>query len=199
MSGLFSSASLKEFFKSLLEEAIAHQNLKIADVTEFYLVNLLSEFATSEKLFQDDGDGKRSLVPLAVLYHQAQQQEREERIRTLRQLGDVSLYRAGFFASSLKDGPVGREYYRQMGSSAYGQVATLASASSFASVYRELGEKFRALSELLGEISARGLVSNGPVGTLKVYEAWSRSGDDRLERVLVDVGMIAPPKKGPSN
>jgi hypothetical protein len=198
MSGLLATASMKEFFKVLLAEAIHRQNLRIAEVTEFYLVNLLSEFATCEKLFTEDGEGKKTQEPLAFLYHRALQQEREEKIRTLRQLGDVSLYRAGFFASSLRDGPVGPDYYTQMGSAAYGQVATL-SASSFAAVYHELCEKFRALVEVLEEISARGLASNGPTGTLKVYEAWSRTGNDRLERVLVDVGMLTPSKKGPPN
>ena len=55
--GLIAAASLKEFFKALLEEAMGHQGVQVADVTEFYLVNLLTEFAASEKLFTADDDG----------------------------------------------------------------------------------------------------------------------------------------------
>ena len=65
-------------------------------------------------------------------------------------------------------------------------------AAGFASVYRELCAKFRALVDVLEEIAARGLVQNGPTGTLKVYESWVRTGNDKLEQVLVDAGLVMP-------
>ncbi len=73
----------------MVGEVVKSQKVSLGEVTEFYVVNLLSEFAAAEKLFNNE--------PLAVLYHKALQQERDEKIRTLRQLGDVSLYTAGFF------------------------------------------------------------------------------------------------------
>jgi hypothetical protein len=79
-----------------------------------------------------------------------------------------------------------------MGGTAYGQVAELSPAAGFADVYRELCAKFRALVEVLEEISARGLVQGGSSGTLKVYETWVRTGSSKLERVLVDAGVLAP-------
>jgi hypothetical protein len=84
-----------------------------------------------------------------------------------------------------------------MGGAAYGQVASLAPAAGFAAVYRELGAKFRALAEVLEEISARGLVTNGPAGALKVYESWVRSGNERLGQVLLEAGLV--PAKGLPN
>jgi hypothetical protein len=192
MSGVVGSESLREFFKGLLEQAISSRRLQITEVTEFYLVNLLSEFAFTEKLFDEQEDGRKGHEPLAVLYHRALQQERDERIRTLRRLGDVSLYKAGFFADSLRDGVVGPDYYIQMGGAAYGQVADLAAATSFADVYRELCMKFRAVVQVLEEIAARGMVAAGPQGALKIYESWVRTGSDRLERVLVDAGLVVP-------
>ncbi len=194
MSELVSGSSLKEFFKSVLEEVIARQQVVIAELTEFYLVNLLTEFALTDKLFSQEAEGRKDHEPLAMLYHRALQQEREERIRTLRRLGDVSLYKVGFFAGSLQSGAVGADYYIQMGGTAYGQVAELSPTAGFAEVYRELCSKFRALVEVLEEISARGLVQGGPLGTLKVYESWVRTGSNKLERVLVDAGMLMPNK-----
>ena len=190
MSDLVASLSLKEFFKSLLTETIDRQRVVITEVAEFYLVNLLAEFAASDKLFTDSSEGRKDHEPLALLYHRALQQERDERIRTLRRLGDVSLYKAGYFASSLRESAVGPDYYIQMGGSAYVQVADLAPSAGFAGVYRELGSKFRALCEVLEEISARGMVQNGPGGALKVYETWTRTGNERLEQVLVDAGIV---------
>lgn len=197
MSELVATPSLKEFFKALLDEVIARQRVVLAEFTEFYVVNLLTEFTSADKLFSQEEDGRKDQEPLALLYHRALLQDREERIRTLRRLGDVSLYRAGFFSSSLQNGLVGPDYYIQMGGAAYGQVADLSPTTAFASVYRELCDKFRALVDVLEEIAARGMVRTGPQGALKVYESWTRTGSDKLERVLVDAGMVMP--KGPPN
>src|SRR5919204_3797026 len=198
MGGLVASASLREFFKALLEDAISQRPFAITEATEFYLVNLLSEFAAAERLFSQQTDGGRDHEPLAILYHRARQQEREERIRTFRRLGDVSLYKAGFFADAIRSGPVGPEYYIQMGASSYGEVADLAPASGFAPVYRELQDKFRAFVEVLEEIAARGQAATGAQGTLRVYESWIRTGSERLERVLVDVGLLRKGKGLPN-
>jgi len=192
MSGLVAVQSLREFFKQVLLEATDHQRVQLAEVTEFYLVNLLAEFAAAEKLFAEDEGGKRGQEPLALLYYRALQQGRSEKIRTLRRLGDTSLYRVGFFSTSLRDSPVGPDYYIQMGGRAYGQLANLARPGAFANAYQELCDKFRALVEVLEEIAARGMVTAGPDSVLKVYESWVRTGSDRLEHVLVDAGMVLP-------
>lgn len=198
MSQLVLGGSLKEFFRMLVGEVMRRQNITLEEVTEFYLVNLLSEYATAENLFTQQTDGKRDTEPLALLYHRALQQDRDEKIRTLRRLGDVSLYTAGFFQQSLNDRVVGPDYYMQMGRTAYGAVAELSGTSSFAQVYFELKQKFGALVEVLEEIAARGLCASGPKGQMQVFESWSRSGNGRLERVLIDSGML-PAKKLLSN
>jgi hypothetical protein len=197
MSGLVATASLKEFFKTLLDDVIRRHPVDVAEHTEFYLVNLLSEFAASDRLFTEQTEAGRDHEPLAILYHRALQQDREQQIRTLRRLGDVSLYKVGFFSEALRGGAVGPDYYIQMGAASYGQVASLAPQSAFAQVYRELQEKFRALVAVLEEIAARGLAAAGPQGALRVYESWARTGSERLERVLVDAGLLAP--KGLAN
>jgi len=176
MSGLLAGSSLREFFKGMLGQVSHDHGLGLADLTELYVVNLLAEFVVADKLFTEEEGGRKDHEPLAVLYHRAQTQAREERIRTLRRLGDVSLYKAGFFSEALREGAVGPDYYIQMGGAAYGHVAQLVAATGFAGMYRELCEKFRGVVEVLEEIAARGLVANGPQGALKVYEAWSRTG-----------------------
>jgi hypothetical protein len=192
MGSLVATASLREFFKALLEDVISERPLSVTELTEFYLVNLLADFAATDRLFTQQTESGRDHEPLAILYHRARQQERGERIRTFRRLGDVSLYKAGFFSEAVRSGPVGTEYYIQMGANSYGEVADLVPASGFAPVYRELHEKFRALVEVLEEISARGVASAGPEGALRVYENWVRTGSERLEKVLVDVGLLTP-------
>lgn len=191
MSGLVVGSTLKEFFKVLLEDAVTRQRVSVAEVTQFYLANLLSEFATAEKLFAEEWGGRKDHEPLAILYHRALQQDREQKIRTLRRLGDISLYKAGFFSDSLSKSVVGPDYYIEMGGAAYAQVASLSPAGGFGSLYRELHEKFRALVEVLEEIAARGLMAAGPQGEMKVFESWARSKSGHLEQVLVESGLVA--------
>ena len=187
MSSLVASASLRELFRSLLLDAGKRHRLDLQEGTEFYLVNLLAEYADIAKVQFEE--------PLALLYQRALEQSRDERIRTLRQLGDVSLYRAGFFSPSLRESAVGADYYIGMGGAAYGQLARMSSASTFSVVYGELESKFRSLVRVLEEIAARGLASTGAQGALRVYETWVRNGSAELEGVLVDVGLL-PPKGG---
>ena len=197
MGGLLAAGSLRELFRDLLTDVTRRQRIALNESTEFYLVNLLSEFVDATKLFSEV-DGHSEQEPLALLYHRALQQARDERIRTLRRLGDVSLYRAGFFSPSLRSSAVGPDYYIQMGEAAYGQVAQLNGAHASSGVYRELETKFGRLVEVLEEISARNLVSQGPQGSLHVYEAWTRTGSERLQRVLMDAGVLPTllPDKG---
>ncbi len=190
MSQLVLGGSLKEFFKLLVEDVVKRQRVSLEEVTEFYVVNLLAEYANAEKLFTQETDGRREMEALAVLYHRALQADRDEKIRTLRHLGDVSLFSAGFFRASLCDRVVGPEYYEQMGRNAYATIASLSSQSSFSAVYHELNQKFSTLVEVLEEIAARGLCASGPQGQVKVFESWSRTGNGRLEQVLVESGVL---------
>jgi hypothetical protein len=192
MSGLVATSSLREFFRTLLLDAFRQRTVRVAEPTEFYLVNLLADFAATDRLFPKETDAGRDDEPLAILYHRAAQLDRDGQIQTLRRLGDVSLYKAGFFGDALREEAVGTEYYIQMGGAAYGRVADLTPLSGFGPVYRELQEKFRTLVEVLEEIAARGLASAGPEGALRVYESWSRTGSERLRRVLIDVGLLIP-------
>ncbi len=174
----------------LVGEVIRRQRVSLEEVTEFYVVNLLAEYATAEKLFTTAEDGKRETQPLALLYHQALTQERTERIRTLRRLGDLSLYTAGFFHPALEDTLVGAQYYVDMGKTAYASVADLSGTTSFAGIYQELHQKFGTLVEILSEIAARGRCASGPQGQMQVFENWSRTGNERLGEVLVESGLL---------
>src|SRR5262249_40437346 len=148
----------------------------------------LAEFAAADRLFAPSEPGGEE-EPLAVLYHRAQTAEREDRIRILRRLGDVSLYKAGFFAGALRDSVVGQGYTIDMGRAAYSQVAVLA-RGGFAQVYDELGRKFRPLGDVLEGIAARSSARHPPAGALKIYESWRRTGSDTLESVLIEAGLL---------
>lgn len=197
MNQLVHSGSLREFFRLVVSEVVKRQRVSLEEITEYYVVNLLSEYAKAEKLFAAEVEGKREVEPLALLYHRALRQDREERMLTLRRLGDLSLYTAGYFHQSLKDRLVGPAYYVSMGQAAYGVMAEMAGSTAFAVAYFELKEKFLSLVEVLEEIAARGQAASGPKGQVELFERWVESGNPRLASVLLDVGLLPP--KGPPN
>jgi len=193
MSGrIVTAMSAQEYFKELLEEAIANQKVALDEMTAFYLVDLLSRFIDTEALYLRRPDGSLDAEPLAFILQRALEGDREERIAALRKLGDSSLYVAGFFSDSLSRSVVDVDYYVQMGGAAYGSLARLARARAgglFGTLYAELGEKFIAIADLFSEISERASVTTNK-GVVRLYERWVKTGSDRLTRLLAEQGVL---------
>src|SRR6185312_13869559 len=149
-------ASLKEFFRDALHDALAHQHVAVEDQTEHYVVNLLTLFARSEQLFEPTAEGVR-LKPLAQMLSEALEAPSAlERERGLQRLGDVSLFIAGFFAHSFARKLVDIDYHIAMGGRAYGELAAGLSRRRrpvLGRVFEELASKFLPLVDALSEIA----------------------------------------------
>ncbi|MFN7133184.1 MAG: hypothetical protein ACK4N5_13985 [Myxococcales bacterium] len=183
----------QEFFKDLLNGAVQNQKVPLGEMTEFYLVDLLSRFMDAEALFSRNSEGQLEQEPLALILARALEGTREQRVSALRKLGDNSLYVAGFFGDSLSRKVVDVDYYITMGGTAYGALARLTrespSGGAFVSLYDELCQKFTAIVDLLAEISERVAVSSNQ-GVIRLYERWVKTGSDRLSRLLAEQGVI---------
>ncbi len=187
----------QEYFRDLLSEALNRQQVAVNPDTEFYLVNLLSQFLSSDRLFTHHEGDSRDTEPLALMLAKAMDSPRETQIRTLRELGDVSLYMSGFFTDSLSRLPVDLNYYVQMGGSAYGKIAELCRGANLATLYAELSEKFRAFVEVLSEIAEVTAVASN-AGVVRLYERWVQTGSVRLAKRLGEQGVMPSfaPAKG---
>ena len=96
-------ANLREFFRDSLEAAMSNQRVAAADDTSHYIVNMLTLFARSEELYEDDGESY-GLRPLALMLADAADAPNpEQRNVTLQRIGDVALFVAGFFLDSLAE------------------------------------------------------------------------------------------------
>lgn len=176
--------TVSEFFHEQLSSAMRNQGLDAAALTEFYLVNLLSEYAKSPL---DD-------APLALRLNEAQTALPEERARYLREIGDKSLYVSGFFAESLQRSLVDVDYYIQIGGSAYSQLARMnLIGQKFAPVYDELAGKFPRFVDVLAEVSTGGTLTTEK-GLIELYERWRKTGAEWIERKLRARGVL--PNKG---
>lgn len=185
---------LKEYFREEMQKAFLDLNLQVSETAEFYLVNLLNNFERSECLFvlQDD---RFEEEPLAIMLAHTLSGDKASKIKGLKRLGDVALYVAGFFGDHLRKGPVGRDYYIGMGSSAYaGLAGQLISEKVFANLYTELSEHFAGLSMALSELSISYGVKNN-LDLLNLYERWLKSGDNKIREILIKEGLIPTDKK----
>src|SRR5689334_16722225 len=90
---VFRRESAAEYFKELVEGALAHQRLNAGELTAFYVVNLLTGF-----LQRPAGDD----TPLGVRLAQALESGGMHQRTTLREIGDLSLFVSGFFSDSLR-------------------------------------------------------------------------------------------------
>src|SRR5688500_6905517 len=84
------AASVDEFFHEVVTDALSAVDLDASEPAGWYLVGLLGECATTR--LTDE--------PLGMKLASAGGPP-DQRVRTLKEVGDTSLYVAGFFAESL--------------------------------------------------------------------------------------------------
>ncbi|NBU21588.1 hypothetical protein EBS43_09325, partial [bacterium] len=95
-------AQPQDFFRELVTAALSKQKVSIQPETEFYLVNLLNQFMHADRLYTRSVNGEPEERPLAILVKEALEHNRaHERVSLFRHIGDVSLYKAGYFQESL--------------------------------------------------------------------------------------------------
>ena len=173
-----------EYFKELIESALARQHLRAGEFTSYYLVNLLCQFVRPDarEAFTEDGE------PLAIRLTRALQTAGPEQRARLRRLGDFSLFMSGFFADSLRRRTMDVDYYVSMGEYAYGSLSRH-DEESFSDVFGELARKFVGFMDVLADVSERTAVTSSS-DLLRLYEKWLRTGSTRDGQKLVDRGIV---------
>jgi hypothetical protein len=173
-----------EYFKELVESAMARQHVHAADLTEYYLVNLLCQYVRFDAP-QDAGEHSR---PLALRLARAFESGGSEQRARLRSIGDFSLFMSGFFPDSFNRRAVDVDYYKAMGEYAYGSLSR-SDDDTFAEVFGELARKFVGFMDVLADISERTTFAS-TTDVLRLYEKWLRTGSVRDGQRLVERGIL---------
>lgn len=180
----------QDYFRELVTDALDRQNVTTQPETEFYLVNLLNQFMTTDRLYSRDGQGGVRAEPLALMIKEALEvPERSAQSAMFRQVGDVSLYVAGFFQDSLSRKLVDVDYYIGMGGTAYQQVAARSEEDALRELYLELAGKFARLVDVLAEVGDKTSLRTEK-DLLRMYELWVRTRSDRAAKALHDAGIL---------
>ena len=167
MDAVTPAASVDGFFFEVLTESLEAVHLRATEPAGWYLVSLMGEFTRA----------RLPDAPLALRLADAKFGPPAERVRTLKEVGDTSLYVAGFFAESLSRKLVDVDYYVGMGRGAYAELAGELSGS-LTEVYRELADNFPAF------------VDFASADLMKLYEQWVRTRDAWIEKKLRALGVL---------
>jgi hypothetical protein len=173
-----------EYFKELVDSALARQHLRAPDLTAYYLVNLLCQFVRPDVRAGDD-------QPLAIRLARALDSAGPDQRARLRTLGDFSLFTSGFFSDSLQRRACDVDYYVSMGEYAYGSLSRF-DEDTFADVFADLARRFVGYMDVLADISDRTTLAPGhaPHDVLRLYEKWLRTGSSRDGQKLIDRGIL---------
>lgn len=187
-SPLIVSHDLSEFFRQELVSAKGSLGIEISELTEYYLVNLLCEFSRHAHR------PELGTQPLALQYKSALESIPSERAQRLKDLGDESLYVAGFFSEFIERSLVNVGYYISMGGSAYGSLSDLVGGrghgATFAQLYEQLAVSFPSLVDLLNQVSDQTRTNSDSNDLLRLYERWLRTGSTRVQRLLHERGLF---------
>lgn len=176
---------LVEFFRDLVQDAMAHQHVDAPESTSYYVVHLLSSFARP-------GSGHAGMpgdeTPLAVRLGEALETGGHRQRAILREIGDASLFLSGFFPDRLRRALVDVDYYAALGGFAYGSLGQ-DDREALAPVFVELSTRFLTFVDVLSEVSTRSALST-PTDLLRLYERWLRTGSRHAGRLLVEQGVV---------
>jgi len=177
---VFQRESAVEYFKDLVDRALTHQGVATQELTSYYVVQLLAGFLQQPESV-DDG-------PLSVRLAQALESGGMRQRASLKQIGDLSLFIAGFFSESLNRKMVDVDYYATIGGRAYHALSRV-ETDTFSPVFAELGSKFVDFVDVLSEVSERTSCATN-VDLLRLYEKWIKTGSRRSGQLLVERGVV---------
>jgi len=172
-----------EYFKDLVEGAMRNQRLETPDDVGFYLSSLLECFIEAESLGTE---------PLAIKYLKALQNDDIASRRLLRELGDISLFISGFFPESIKRNIAGLSYYKRIGATSYGRLASIYNSkkttTSFGCIFLDLSGRFASYVNILSEVSERTSLGTSR-DILSLYERWLSTKSRTALILLRELGI----------
>lgn len=188
--GIDREPNLFDFFHKDVRSAKRDLGAHLSEDSTLYLSQLLAERARADRPAPVE-------ATLAELHGRAAGCPPSDQAQVYRELGDRSLYIAGYFRDHLGQAMVGADYYAAMGSSAYlrvHQVLARFFSGAMASVFHELGEQFQTCIVILDHI--RCTHEAHPDLLDRWLRAWVEDGDLQAASRLRERGLLLPKSTG---
>ena len=166
-----------EYFREMVDAAIAHQRVMAAADTAAYVAKMLAGFVRADARF--------TVMSVRVADGAAPSLEQQA---SLQQVGDVSLFVAGFFADSLHRSWLGAGDLARIGGAAY-LALSRGTSDERSHVFAELARRFSIYVDVLEEVSERS-ASTSDLSLLRLYGKWLRTRNNRTEAILIERGLV---------
>lgn len=188
--GIDNELNLFDFFHDDVQNAKRDLGARLSIDSTLYLSQLLAGRARADR-------PKPAETTLAELHGRAITGPPANQAKVYRELGDRSLYVAGYFRDHLGRAMVGADYYAAMGSSAYLRVHDVLArffSGAMASVFHELGEQFETCVVILDHV--RCIHEAHPDMMDRWLKAWVERGDEHAASRLRERGLLLPKPAG---
>jgi hypothetical protein len=188
MSGVDACADVRVFFREHVCEALRSLEVRTAESTKHYLVDLLAGFAVSDRI-QD------MCTPFVQLLSEALAVSGPERLNRMRSLGDSALFVSGFMSDSCDRRGVTQTYVNAVGARAYGEVSrvrprVMSDGGPDTEVFIELADRFEAFTRVLDEVREQtAMCTDGEL--VRLYERFCSTRSPELFRRLNRRGVAA--------
>lgn len=148
-SSLLSAQALGAYFFERLSALNKKSLCPVPQELIYYSSQVLEENILSETFFDlSSGKARDKILGLKLL--ESKDKSREEKKRTLKEVGDTSLIVAGYFSESLNKKVIDESYYREIGKMAYMELdAFVPNFLDFKCFYKAVATGFETLSRLL--------------------------------------------------
>lgn len=190
--------SPEQHFSEALKEALEQRKVKSFPHLETYLVHMLKHYLDSRNLFTPHSThGDQAENPpqtLAEMYLVAMNSEALRRKEIMKTLADRSLYLAGFFGDSLQKKVVDIDYYSEMGSAAYFNLASWTKEDHLSEVYQTFSKRFLEFVEVLSYMSEKSAVQ-ADQNVLRLYDKYLKTGSEMAREKLNQMGIVTLSKE----
>lgn len=148
-------SSLQTYFYKQLQEINEKSEAPLPTETIYYSSLVMDKFGEADKYFEKE-EGKVRDKILGIKLLKTSQMAREERKRTLKDIGDTALLICGFFSESLNKKILDTSYYQELGQTAYRRLnSEVPQAYDIPSFFNLISCRFDELTTVMNLVSAK--------------------------------------------
>ena len=112
----------------------------------------------------------------------------------MRTVADRSLYLTGFFSESLQKKTVDIDYYYDIGSAAYYNLAAWTKEDTLSTIFSTFSKRFKDFVDVLNYVSEKSQIQGNP-DVLQIYDRYLRTGSDLAREKLTELGVVTVTKE----
>lgn len=176
---LYTSCEIKNFFENLINNAEKKIKISLDVNIKSYLVTLLIDYINNTPYLNSS---------IGIKLMEASQYNKTKRCFELKQIGDYTLYNAGYFFEQFINSIIDRKYFIEIGETAYGMLSSEGIKAFSSDMFYKMSKEFRSCADVLTQISED--INDSNDSDIDLYEKWLETKNKEIYIRLVKKGLI---------